>query len=67
VIIRADIQDHLVLPTESLMAKRRDWEETPNLHRSYGPMIERIKHLTSHGLIAMMVLHDFLSRCIAPL
>jgi hypothetical protein len=49
------------------MAKRRDWEETPNLHRSYGPMIERIKHLTSHGLMAMMVLHDFLSRCIAPL
>jgi hypothetical protein len=34
---------------------------------AFGPMIERIKHLTSHGLSMMMVLHDFLSRHIAPL
>jgi hypothetical protein len=34
---------------------------------AYGSMIERIKHLTSHGLSVMMVLHAFLSRCITPL
>jgi hypothetical protein len=34
---------------------------------AYGPMIERIKHLMSHGLPMMMVLHDFLSRRITPL
>jgi hypothetical protein len=30
-------------------------------------MIERIKHLMSHDLLVMMLLHDFLSRHIAPL
>jgi hypothetical protein len=56
-----------VLPIESLSAKRSDWEEAPNLHRTYRAVIERIKLLTSHGLMAIMVLHDFLSRRITPL
>jgi hypothetical protein len=56
-----------VLPTESLTAKRIDWEEALKLHRAYEPVIERIKHLTSHGLTAMMVLHDFQLRRITPL
>jgi hypothetical protein len=49
------------------MAKKTASEETPMLHVAYGHMIERIKHLTSCGLSAMMVLHDFLSRRILPL
>jgi hypothetical protein len=32
---------------------------------AFGPVIEGIKHLMSHGLSVMMVLHDFLSRRIA--
>jgi hypothetical protein len=56
-----------VLPTESSMARHSDWEEVPKLHRAYESVIERIKHLTGHGLTSMMVLHGFLSRCIAPL
>jgi hypothetical protein len=67
VVIRADVHDRLVLPTESPMSKKVTWEETPKLHVAYGPMIERIKHLMSHGLSAIMVLHDVLSRRIAPL
>jgi hypothetical protein len=67
VIIRAHVHDRLALLTESPMAKRSDWEETPKLHMAYGPVIKRIKHLTSHGLSVMMVLHDFLLRHIAPL
>jgi hypothetical protein len=67
VIIRADIHDRLALQTESPTVKHSDWEETPKLHVAYRPMIERIKHLTSHGLSAMMVLHDFLLRRITPL
>jgi hypothetical protein len=67
VIIRADIHDRLALPTESPTVKHSDWEETPKLHVAYRPMIERIKHLMSHGLSAMMVLHDFLLRRITPL
>jgi hypothetical protein len=49
------------------MAKRINWEEALKLHRTYEPMIERIKHLMNHGLTTMMVLHDFLSIRIAPL
>jgi hypothetical protein len=67
VIVRANVHDRLVLPTEFSTAKRSDWEEALKLHRAYGPMIERIKLLMSHGLTVMMVLHDFLTRCIAPL
>jgi hypothetical protein len=43
------------------MAKKTTWEKTPRLHVAFGPMIERIKHLTSHGLSVMMVLYDILS------
>jgi hypothetical protein len=67
VVVRSDVHDRLALLTESLTAKRNAWEEAPKLHVAYGPVIERIKHLTSHGLSVMMVLHDFLSRCITPL
>jgi hypothetical protein len=67
VIVRSDIHDRLALPTESSMIKRNTWEETPKLHVAFEPMIERIKHLTSHNLLAMMLLHDFLSRHITPL
>jgi hypothetical protein len=67
VVIRADVHSRLVLPTESPTAKKTTWEETPKLHVAYGLMIERIKHLMSHGLSTMMMLHDFLSRHIAPL
>jgi hypothetical protein len=35
--------------------------------RAYEPVIGRVRHLTSHDLTSMMVLQDFLSRCIAPL
>jgi hypothetical protein len=67
VVIQADIYDCLVLLTESPTAKKTAWEETSTLHVAYGPMIERIKHLMSHDLLVMMLLHDFLSRHIAPL
>jgi hypothetical protein len=58
VIVRADVHDCLALPTESLTTKCNAWEETPKLHVAFGPVIERIKNLTSHGLSVMMVLHD---------
>jgi hypothetical protein len=66
VVVRADLHNRLVLLTESPMAKKATWEVIPKLHVAYGSMIERIKHLMSHGLLKMMVLHHFLSRRIAP-
>jgi hypothetical protein len=65
VVVWANIHNWLVISTESPTTKNVAWEETPKLHVAYGPVIERIKHLTSHGLSAMIVLHDFLSRRIA--
>jgi hypothetical protein len=56
-----------MLPTESATGKCSDWEEVLKLHRAYKPIIERIKHLMSHGLTSMMVMHNFLSRRITPL
>jgi hypothetical protein len=67
VVVRADIHDRLVLSTESPTAKKTAWEETSRLHMAFRPVIKRIKHLMSYGLSMMMVLHDFLSRHIAPL
>jgi hypothetical protein len=66
-VVWAGVHDHLVLPIEPLTAKKTASEETLRLHVAFGPVIERIKHLTSLGLLVMMVLHDFLSRRIAPL
>jgi hypothetical protein len=54
VVIWADIHDRLVLSTESPMAMKIAWEEIPKLHVAYGPVIKRIKHLTSHGLSVMI-------------
>jgi hypothetical protein len=34
---------------------------------AFEPVIERIRCLAGHGLSSMMVLSDFLSRCITPL
>jgi hypothetical protein len=67
VVVWANVHDRLVLPTKSLTAKMTAWEENPRLRMAFGPVIERIKHLMSHGLSVMMVMHDFLSRCITPL
>jgi hypothetical protein len=67
VIVRANVHNCLALLTESPTAKCSDWEEAPKLHVAYEPMIEKIKHLMRHGMSVMMVLHDFLSRSIAPL
>jgi hypothetical protein len=66
VVVRAEVHDCLLLPTEAPTTKKSAWE-TPRLNVAFELVIERIKHLTSHGLSTMMVLHGFLSRSIAPL
>jgi hypothetical protein len=67
VVVRADVHDSLVQPIEPPTGKKTAWEDTPRLHVAFGSVIERIKHMMAHGLLALMVLHDFLSRCIPPL
>jgi hypothetical protein len=67
VVVRAEVHDCLLLPTEAPTTKKSAWVETLRLNVAFGLVIERIKHLMSHGLLTMMVLHGFLSRSIAPL
>jgi hypothetical protein len=55
----ADAHDCLVLPTDAPTSKHDSWEETPKRPRAFKPVIERINHLTGHGLMAMMALYNF--------
>jgi hypothetical protein len=66
VVIRATVHDCLVLPIEPPTAKNTTCKETPAPHVAYGPLIERTKHPMSHDLSVMMVIQDFMSRCITP-
>jgi hypothetical protein len=65
--VRVDAHDRLVLPTEAKMGKRGSWVEVPRLSVPFAPVVEQIKLLVDHGLMSMMVLFNFLSRCITPL
>jgi hypothetical protein len=64
---REDCTGRLELPTAALTARRSDWEKDPNLQPPYNPVLERIRFLAENGLMLIMVLHDYLSKCIAPL
>jgi hypothetical protein len=46
---------------------RVDWEQDPGLEPAYNPVLGRIRILAEGGLTPMMGLHDYLSKCIAPL
>jgi hypothetical protein len=49
------------------LACRTDWEKDPNLQSAYNPVLERSRFPVEKGLTLMMVLHDYLSKHIAPL
>jgi hypothetical protein len=63
--MRANAHDRLVLPTEAPMGKRDSWVEVPRLPLPFMPVVEWIRLLDGRSLTSMMVLFDFLSRCIA--
>jgi hypothetical protein len=67
VIKRADPHDRLVLPTGAPAGNRDHYDETLRLQSAFKPMIKRIRFLAGHGVSSIMVLSDFLLRCIAPL
>jgi hypothetical protein len=56
-----------VLLTTALTAHHSDWEKVPDLQRAYNPVLERNQFLAEKGLLSMIVLHDFLLKCISPL
>jgi hypothetical protein len=64
--MQGEVHDRLVLPTAA-PSNRSRWEKVPDLQSEYHPMKRRIWFLAKKGLTSMMVLHDFVSKHIAPL
>jgi hypothetical protein len=57
--MQADAHDRLVIPAAAPTLNRAEWGKDPGL--------DRIQYLAESGLTSLMVLHNFLSRRLAPL
>jgi hypothetical protein len=66
VLVQADAHDRLVLPIGGPTLDRTEWGKDPGLELGLDPVMEWIQYLADNGLTSLMVLHDFLSKCLAP-
>ena len=66
-LVQADIHDRLALSVDGPTLDRTEWEKDPNLEPGFDPVLDRIQYLAENGLTSLMVLHDFLSKCLMPL
>jgi hypothetical protein len=67
VLVQADVHDQLTLRIGGLTLDCTEWGKDPGLELGFGPMLDQIQYLAENGLTSLMVLHDFLSKCLAPL
>jgi hypothetical protein len=67
VIMQVEVNDRLELLTATPTGSHSGWERVPNLQPAYHVVLRRIQFLTENGLTSVMMLFDFLSKCIAPL
>jgi hypothetical protein len=44
-----------------------EWVKDPGLESGFDPVLDRIRYLTENDLTSLMVLHNFLSKCLTPL
>jgi hypothetical protein len=65
--VQADVHDRLALPISGPTLDRTEWGKYPGLEPGFGPVLDRIQYLAENGLTSLMVLHDFLSKHLAPL
>jgi hypothetical protein len=56
-----------VIPAAAPTLDRAEWGKDPGLESRFDPVLDRIQYLAESGLTSLMVLHDFLSRRLAPL
>jgi hypothetical protein len=66
-LMQADAHDRLVIPAAAPTLDRAEWGKDPGLESAFDPVLDRIQYLAESGLTSLMVLHDFLSRRLAPL
>jgi hypothetical protein len=67
VLVQADAHDRLVIPAAAPTLDRAEWGKDPGLESGFDPVLDRIQYLAKSGLTSLMILHDFLSRRLAPL
>jgi hypothetical protein len=65
--VQADVHDRLALPVVAMTLDLAEWVKEPGLESGFDPVLDRIRYLTENGLTSLMVLHNFLSKCLAPL
>jgi hypothetical protein len=67
VIVSAEANDRLVLPSDGLALDHKLWRTKPSLSTEFLSVLDRIKGLATGGLMSMHVVGDLLKRRIAPL
>jgi hypothetical protein len=66
-LVQADVHDRLALPVGGPTLDRIEWGKDPDLELGFNPVLDWIQYLAKNGLTSLMVLHDFLSKRLAPL
>jgi hypothetical protein len=66
-LVQADAHDRLTLPVGAPTLNRTERVKDLGLESGFDLILDQIQHLVENGLTSLMVLHDFLSRCLAPL
>jgi hypothetical protein len=66
-LVQADVHDRLALPISGPTLDHTEWGKDPDLELGFEPVLDRIQYLAENGLTSLMVLHDFLLKCLAPL
>ena len=67
VIVSAEANNRLVLPSNGPALDRKHWRTKPSLSPELLPVLDRIKTLATDGLTSMHVVGDFLKRRVMPL
>jgi hypothetical protein len=66
-LVQADVHDRLALPVSGPTLDHTEWGKDPGLEPGFNPVLDQILYLAENGLTSLMVLHDFLSKHLAPL
>jgi hypothetical protein len=66
-LVQVDSHDRLALPIGGPTLDSTEWGKDPGLESGFNPVLDQIQYLAKNGLTSLMVLHDFLSKHLAPL